>query len=112
VAASLGIFQKAGIPALAAKSKSLTGYLAWLIQARFADRIESITPESARGCQLSLRVRDERVDARLLFNELCKRNVTGDWREPDVIRVAPTPLYNSYSDVFEFAERLQDALST
>ena len=111
VAASLGIFQEVGVPALVAKSRSLTGYLAWLIQERFADRIESITPESARGCQLSLRVRDEQVDARLLFNELCKRNVTGDWREPDVIRVAPAPLYNSYLDAFEFAERLQDALS-
>jgi len=111
VAASLRIFQEVGMPALVAKSKSLTGYLAWLIQERFADHIESITPASARGCQLSLRVRDDQVDARSLFNELCKRNVTGDWRQPDVIRVAPAPLYNSYSDAFEFAERLQDTLS-
>jgi kynureninase len=110
VAASLRIFQEVGMPALMTKSKTLTGYLAWLIQERFADRIESITPKSARGCQLSLRVRDARVDARVLFNGLCQRNVTGDWREPDVIRVAPAPLYNSYSDMFEFAERLQDAL--
>ena len=111
VIASLQIFQEVGMPALVAKSERLTGYLAWLIEQRFAGRVGSITPVEDRGCQLSLVVRDDNVDPRAVFDGLCERNVTGDWREPDVIRVAPAPLYNSYTDVFEFAERLEDTLS-
>ena len=62
--------------------------------------------------QLSLVVRDTDVDARQVFRKLTELNVIGDWREPDVIRVAPAPLYNSYSDVFECVERLQQALDS
>lgn len=110
VVASLELFREAGLDRLIDKSRRLTGYLAWLIERRFAGRIESITPAAARGCQLSLIVRDSAVDARALFERLCALNVTGDWREPDVIRIAPAPLYNSFSDVFEFAERLGRAI--
>jgi kynureninase len=109
VVASLQMFQEAGMPALVEKSRQLTGYLEWLLDARFGGRIESITPRESRGCQLSLVVRDRGVDPRELFDALCRRNVTGDWREPDVIRVAPAPLYNSFSDVFAFVERLEEA---
>jgi kynureninase len=109
VIASLQMFQEVGMPALVEKSRRLTGYLEWLLATRFTGRIESITPADARGCQLSLVVRSCSVDPRGLFDALCRRNVTGDWREPDVIRVAPTPLYNSFADVFEFVERLEDA---
>ena len=112
VIASLQMFREVGMPALVAKSERLTGYLAWLIEKRFAGRIESITPATSRGCQLSLVVRDGGVDPRAVFDGLCERNVTGDWREPDVIRVAPAPFYNSFADVFEFADRLEDVLST
>ena len=93
------------------KSKLLTGYLRWLVEKRFADRIGILTPANAGGCQLSLVVEDKSVDARALFGRLCELNVTGDWRNPNVIRVAPTPMYNSFDDVFEFAERLGLALS-
>lgn len=110
VVASLNMFREAGMPALVAKSRRLTGYLAWLIEKRFAGRVESITPGNARGCQLSLKVRDPGIDARKLFRALCDRNVTGDWREPDVIRVAPAPFYNRFVDAFEFAGRLADAV--
>ena len=106
VVASLQIFQEVGMAALVKKSTSLTAYLAWLLEQRFDERIGSITPEHARGCQLSLVVRDAKVSARELFERLYERNVTGDWREPDVIRVAPVPLYNSYSDVYELVGRL------
>lgn len=99
------------MPDLVAKSKRMTGFLAWLIDERFRGRIESITPAEDRGCQISLVVRDKSIDAAALFDRLGALNVTTDWREPDVIRVAPVPLYNSYSDVFEFAERLQQALT-
>ena len=111
VIASLQMFQEVGMPALVAKSVQLTGYLAWLIEERFARRIESITPAASRGCQLSLVVRDGGIDPRAVFDGLCERNVTGDWREPDVIRVAPAPFYNSFADVFEFADRLEDVLN-
>ena len=109
VVAALEIFAEAGFDRLRAKSRTLTGYLAWLIRQRYGDWLRPITPESARGAQLSLVVTDRAVDARRLFDALTGLNVTGDWREPNVIRVAPAPLYNSYSDVFEFAERLGTA---
>lgn len=112
VIASLQMFQEVGLPALVTKSERLTGYLAWLIEQRFAGRVESITPAASRGCQLSLVVRDGTVDPRAVFDGLCDRNVTGDWREPDVIRVAPAPFYNGFADAFEFAERLEDVLHT
>ncbi|MDH3587743.1 MAG: kynureninase [Gammaproteobacteria bacterium] len=110
VLASLGIFGEAGLSRLIEKSQRLTGYLAWLIEHRFEGRIGIITPAEERGCQLSLVVKDSDVDARQVFRRLTELNVIGDWREPDVIRIAPVPLYNSYGDAFECAERLQLAL--
>lgn len=109
VLASLKIFADAGLQRLRAKSESLTGYLEFLLLQRFAGRITSITPPRARGCQLSLTVTDCRLDSREVFGRLERQNVMADWREPNVIRVAPAPLYNRYEDVFEFAERLESA---
>jgi kynureninase len=111
VVGSLRIFQEAGLAAIREKSKKLTGYMDWLVAKRFGERIGTITPEDARGCQLSLIVKDKSIDGKALFDRLCALNVTPDWREPDVIRVAPAPLYNSFDDVFEFVERLSLALS-
>jgi kynureninase len=110
VLASLEIFAEAGLSRLIEKSRRLTGYLAWLIGRRFEGRVGIITPADERGCQLSLVVRDKGVDAQQVFRNLTALNVIGDWREPDVIRIAPAPLYNSFVDVFECAERLQQAL--
>ena len=112
VLASLEMFTEARLSRLVDKSRRLTGYLEWLVERRFGERIGIITPPEARGCQLSLVVRDTDVDARQVFRKLTALNVIGDWREPDVIRVAPAPLYNSYSDVFECVERLQQALDS
>ena len=107
--ASLEIFSEAGMPALAAKSRKLTGYLEMLIRDIGDDRISIITPTDPeqRGCQLSIRVRtgDRSVHERLVNN-----GVLADWREPDVIRVAPVPLYNSFTDVARFSEILRDQL--
>ena len=111
VVASLQIFQEAGPAALRDKADKLTGYMEWLVEKRFADRIGSITPDDARGSQLSLIVKDPSINARSLFDRLCELNVTGDWREPDVLRFAPVPLYNSFDDVFELAERISVALT-
>jgi len=111
VVGSLQVFHAAGFAAIREKSIRLTGFMDWLITTRFGDRVGSITPADARGCQLSLVVKDKDISAKAVFDKLCELSVTPDWREPDVIRVAPAPLYNSFHDAFEFAERLGQALS-
>jgi kynureninase len=111
VVASLELFAEAGFGRLCTRAERLTGYLRWLIERRQGDRITTITPRDAHGCQLSLVVQNASlVDNRALFRRLHELNVIGDWREPDVIRIAPVPLYNSFEDIFEFAERLTLAL--
>lgn len=106
--ASLEIFDEAGMASLRKKSIILTGYLEFLLAENLAEEIEILTPADAtcRGCQLSLRLHKGRDAARQVFEQLEESGVTGDWREPDVIRVAPVPLYNSYTDVFRFVEIL------
>lgn len=103
--ASLAQFTRAGLPALRAKSRSLTGYLEQLIHATLDDTLEVLTPAdpAQRGCQLSLRVRGGREQGRALFEHLASIGVLGDWREPDVIRISPAPLYNTHTEVLEFA---------
>lgn len=107
--ASLEIFDDAGMSNLRAKSEALTGYLEYLLSKIDDDRISIITPSdpAQRGCQLSIRVKDS---DKLLFNAINDRGVIADWREPDVIRVAPTPLYNSYTEVFRFSTILEECL--
>jgi len=109
--ASLEIFDEAGMHALRQKSVKLTGYLEFLLDQIDDQRISVITPSdpNQRGCQLSIRVKDSDKN---LFNALTSRGVFADWREPDVIRVAPAPLYNSFSDVYRFAEILKDCLKS
>ncbi|MFT5501530.1 MAG: kynureninase [Woeseiaceae bacterium] len=110
VLASLQLFEEAGIGNLRAKSLHLTGFLDFLLRTNFSGSVESITPADARGCQLSLVIRDKRLKAKAVFDSLEKLNVTSDWREPNVIRVAPVPLYNSFEDVYEFSARLRLAI--
>jgi len=83
----------------------------FLIQDKFENRITSITPIKNRGCQLSLVIKDHSLNGKEIFNSLTEKNVIGDWREPNVIRMAPTPLYNSYEDVFNFVSRLEQSIS-
>jgi kynureninase len=107
--ASLDVFHRAGVVRLRKKSIELTAYLEGLIDARLAGTIRIVTPVDAmrRGCQLSLRVVGGRARGRALFEHLTSRGIIGDWREPDVIRVAPTPLYNRHIDAW----RLVDAIA-
>lgn len=107
--ASLDIFEEAGMKNLIEKSKTLTAYLEFLLAEIKDERISVITPsdENGRGCQLSIRVANSDKN---LFNAISARGVVADWREPDVIRVAPVPLYNTYADVYKFAQVLQDCL--
>lgn len=111
VLASLAIFDAAGMPALQKKSKKLTGYLAWLIDKKVGEHIQVITPETARGCQLSLRLRQPER-GKEVQKRLGLRGVICDWREPDVIRVAPVPLYNRFAEVYHFVEILGELLES
>ncbi|CBA16250.1 kynureninase [Xanthomonas albilineans] len=107
--ASLELFERAGMPALRHKSQQLTGYLEMLIHARLANTLEILTPSdpAQRGCQLSLRVVGGRARGRSLLEYLQSVGVLGDWREPDVIRISPVPLYNQYHDVYRFIEAVE-----
>ena len=108
--ASLQIFEQAGLARLRAKSIKLTGWLESLIHAQLDPVLEIITPSDPqrRGCQLSLRVRAGREQGRGLFDFLRQRGVITDWREPDVIRVAPVPLYNRFEDCARMVAHVRD----
>lgn len=104
--ASLDIFDKAGIPALREKSIQLTGYMEFLLQQIAHLPFEIITPAEPgrRGCQLSLLFAER---GREVFDALTKSGVIADWREPNVIRIAPVPLYNTFEDCYRFYEVLK-----
>ncbi len=113
--AALDIFERAGgLDTLRQKSILLTGYLEFLIEEINQKHndvwFNIITPKNPdiRGCQLSIVCKR---NGKAIFNYLAKQGVIGDWREPDVIRLAPVPLYNSFKDVFEAAKHLNDAVA-
>ena len=106
IRASLSIFDEVGMEKLVSKSKKLTDYLVFLLNTIETDRIEIITPKE-RGCQISIRVKN---GSKELFDKITAKGVVADWREPDVIRVAPVPLYNSFSDVFNFYNILKSVI--
>ena len=93
------------------KSLRLTAYLEWLLAREIGDAVEILTPTDPqqRGCQLSLRVKS-RVPGKTVLEKLEASGVVCDWREPDVIRVAPVPLYNRYEEVHLFVKILRNAL--
>ena len=107
---SLEVFRRAGRERLRAKSQALTGYLEWLLREQVADVIDIATPREAerRGCQLSLRVKGPREAGRSLFEHLQQAGIVVDWREPDVIRAAPTPLYNRHVDCLRLVAAIVD----
>ncbi|MGW8123757.1 kynureninase [Roseivirga echinicomitans] len=106
--AALELFDEVGIEKLRKKSIKLTGYLSFLIRQLAGDSgiFEIITPSDPkqRGCQLSIFFHK---DGRRLFKALAAAGVIADWREPNVIRVAPVPLYNRFEDVYQFANILK-----
>lgn len=110
IKASLDVFAQAGMEKLLVKSKLLTGYFEYLINELNNKDISIITPSNPeeRGCQLSIQVKN--ADKKL-FNQLMNEGVIADWREPDVIRCAPVPLYNSFEDVYHMVNRLKGLLN-
>ena len=108
---SLDIFDKTSIAQLREKSLKLTAYAAFLLQPlETAGIFEIITPKEPhrRGAQLSLLFKDK---GRAAFDHLTAHGVIADWREPNVIRIAPVPMYNSFEDVYRFADLLQQFLN-
>jgi kynureninase len=113
IRAALDVFMEAGgMTPLRAKSEMLTAYLEFLLGAECEDRVAIITPRdpARRGCQLSLCVRSRQTAGRELYRRLEAAGVACDWREPDVIRVAPTPLYNTFEEVHCFVRILKGLL--
>jgi kynureninase len=109
---ALEIFREAGMKNLRKKSEYLTGYLEFLLDEMDPESksFTLLTPRNPkeRGCQLSLYVKR---NGKQIFNRILQSGVVADWREPDVIRIAPVPLYNTYEEVFLFAQIFKDALS-
>ena len=104
---SLELFEEAGMERLNEKSELLTTYLEFLLQPLLPKlHLELITPAdfSQRGCQLSLRTLHNGIE---IFNLLALNGVICDWREPDVIRIAAVPMYNSFMDCWKFASILK-----
>ena len=111
--ASLDVFDRAGgTEPLRAKSRHQIEYLDLLLAEMIGDRVESITPAllAERGCQHSLRIQMPGVDGRAVYRGLEDAGVACDWRYPDVIRVAPVPLYNSFTDIHRFVTILDSVL--
>jgi kynureninase len=109
--ASLEMFRAADMAELRAKSLRLTAYAEKMIRALARD-VQIITPEAPeeRGCMLSLRIAGGPRRGRRIFDALSERGIVCDWREPDVIRIAPTPLYNRFIEIFELVDELAAAL--
>lgn len=107
--ASMDIFQEAGMERLRAKSLLLTGYLEFLLGQLSSKTFSVITPHEAerRGAQMSLRIPGK---GREWCAKLAAAGLIGDWREPDIFRIAPIPLYNSFRDVYRFVERFAAAV--
>ncbi len=110
--ASLELFTAAGMDALRSKSLQLTGYFEALLRARLPREVSVVTASdpAKRGCQLSMRLHTCATDARRIFAALIAHGCIGDWREPDVIRAAPAPLYNGFADVWRFVDALHGAM--
>lgn len=113
--AALDIFEEAGIERLQQKAKQLSNYLFFVIDEinskHNKELIEIITPknENEKGCQVSMLIN---LNGKYIFNELTKQGVIADWREPNVIRIAPVPLYNTFEDVYQFGEILNNLISS
>ena len=109
--AALELFDAAGIEALRRKSRQLTAYLEYLLERIPADAYRVVTPRDpdARGCQLSL---STRVEGRALLKVLKSEGLVGDFREPDVLRLAPVPLYNCCIEVYQAARILETAAAS
>ncbi len=109
--AALDIFEEAGFENMVEKGKKLSAYLLYILNeinnASSKKVIEILTPQNEKehGCQVSVLMPEKGKD---FFNSLNKNGVIADWREANVIRIAPVPLYNTFEEVFRFGEILKE----
>ena len=110
IRASLFVFEEAGFDRLRKKSVKQSNFLMELLDEIPDDQVSYITPKSTaeKGCQVSIRVKNANKS---LFDRLSARNLVADWREPDVIRIAPTPLYNTFEEIYQFIELLKSEIN-
>jgi len=110
IKASLDMFNEVGMDALREKSERLTGYFEFLINELNNNKIKIITPSNPteRGCQLSIQVKDADKN---LHKKLTEAHIITDWREPDVIRCATVPVYNTFEDVYRLVDKLKAILN-
>ena len=109
---SLDMFSEAGMERLRSKSILLTGYLEYIlaeVEKSTGQKLHIITPKDAsqRGCQLSIIVEGR---TKKIVQDLADAGIVVDWREPNVIRMAPVPMYNSFGDVYLFGQRFSEIL--
>jgi kynureninase len=107
--ASLKIFEEVGMEKLRKKAIALTGYTEFLVKSLGKDVINIITPSdpNQRGSQLSIQVKSA---DKSIFDTLTEKGVIADWREPDVIRISPVPMYNSFEDAWKFYQLLKESI--
>ena len=108
--ASLDMFDEVGMDKLNEKSRGLTAYLEFIvgeINKQKNNCLEIITPKANRGCQISIVAHGQ---GKALYNKLIENGVIPDWREPNVIRCAPVPMYNSFEDIYRFGKILNQLL--
>lgn len=112
IRASLELYAEAGMSNLRAKGDNLTGYLEWLLKSKCGSSVEIVTPEfkegeQTRGSMLCVRVKS---DAKNVEAKLKEAGAIVDFREPDILRMAPIPIYNSFEDVYELVEVISKAI--
>jgi kynureninase len=110
--ASLQIFDEVGMPSLTQKSKQLTSFLFFILDEINKEQkqkvVQLITPREAHGCQISMLMLERGKE---IFDALINEGVICDWREPNVIRIAPVPLYNTFEDVWKFGNIIKTILN-
>ncbi|MFK7769470.1 MAG: kynureninase [Mariniblastus sp.] len=112
IRASLDVFKEAGgMGPLNQKSKRQSDFFRACLTKKLGERVTSIAPTEISGCQLSLEVKLDGVDGKSVHDTLESKGVRTDWREPNVIRAAPTPLYNTFEEIWEFVELLSESLN-
>jgi kynureninase len=114
LAASLELFRTAGLARLRRKSVQLTRYLEWLLAAELGDRARLLTPADPerRGCHVAVQFDPPPRNARAFAARLRAAGVVADWRRPNVLRLAPAPLYNRFGDIFAAVRALKRTLDT
>jgi kynureninase len=112
LAASLALFEQAGMKRLRRKSLTLTRYLEWLLERELGERARLLTPADPerRGCQLAVQLVPPPADPTSFVAQLRAAGLVADWRQPNVLRLAPVPLYNRYRDVYAAVQALRRTL--